>query len=119
MNQNRKYRRMTWDDRLRIEALYNTNHSFRFIAAHLGFSVSSIHTEVQHGLYPHMGAELSRRPCHYSAQLGQEYADAQSTSKGVPIKLGHNYDYAKSVAAAVKQGRSLDDFVGDLRRRGK
>lgn len=116
MEQNRKYRRMTWDDRLRIEALYNSNHSFRFIAEHLGFSVSSIHSEVKHGLYSHMGAELSKRPCRYSAQLGQEYADSQATTKGVPIKLGHNYDYAKAVAAAVKQGLSPDSFVGTLRR---
>lgn len=115
----KKYRRLTWIDRLRIDALYNTGHSYRFIASHLGFSVSSIHNEVQHGLYPHMGAECSIRPVRYSAQIAQDYADRQATAKGVEIKLGHNYAYAQFVAQQVKRGCSLDTIVGTLKKRGE
>ena len=80
-------RRMKEIDRHKIEALYNAGHTYRSIAANLGYAVSSVYKEVQHGLYPHMGAELSRRPFRYSAQIAQDYADAQATSKGVEIKL--------------------------------
>lgn len=115
----KKYRRMTWTDRLRIEALYNATHSFRFIAHETGFSVSSIYTEIQHGLYPHLGAECSRRPFHYSAQIAQDYADQQATSKGTSIKLGHNYAYAEHVAREINKGHSPDTIVGTLKRAGK
>lgn len=115
----KKYRRMTWTDRLRIEALYNAAHSFRFIAHETGFSVSSIYTEIQHGLYPHLGAECSRRPFHYSAQIAQDYADQQATSKGTPIKLGHNYAYAEHVAREINKGHSPDIIVGSLKKSGK
>lgn len=115
----KKYRRLTWTDRLKIEALYNAGHTYRFISASLGFAVSSIHAEIQHGLYPHMGAELTRRPLHYSAQIAQDYADAQATSKGVEIKLGHNYAYAQTVAEFVSMGFSLDSIVGRLRKEGR
>lgn len=114
----RKYRRLTWTDRLRIDALYNVGHSLRFIARQLGFSVSSIHAEIQHGLYEHMGAELSKRPYHYSAQIAQDYADCQQSSKGVPVKLGHRHDYARFVADEIRQGRSPDVIVNMLRKTG-
>lgn len=115
----RKYRRMTWTDRLKIEVLYNSNHTYQFIANALGFAVSSIYTEIKHGLYPHLGAELTRRPMRYSAQIAQDYADAQATAKGVEIKLGHNYAYAKLVAELVSSGCSVDVIVNDLKREGK
>lgn len=111
----RKYRRLTWTDRLKIDALYNAGHSYRYISQQLGFSVSSIYTEVQHGLYPHMGAEAYKRPYHYSAQIAQDYADAQATSKGVPIKLGNHYDFAHYVAQEVKAGRSVAHICHDLK----
>ena len=47
----KKYRRLDWSDRLRIEALYNTGNSCSMIARHLGFAPSSIYREVKHGLY--------------------------------------------------------------------
>lgn len=115
----KKYRRMDWSDRLRIEALYNAAHSYRSIAEQTGFSVSSVYTEIQHGLYPHMGAETTRRPYHYSAQIAQDYADFQATSKGVEIKLGKNHDYARDVARLVKSGVSLDIIVGTKRKCGQ
>ena len=62
MKKERNYRRISWTFRLKIEALYNAGHSFRFIAHQTGFAPSSIHNEIQHGLYPHMGAETTKRP---------------------------------------------------------
>lgn len=115
----RKYKRLTWTDRLKIEALYNTGHTYRLIADALGYAVSSIYKEVQHGLYPHLGAELTRRPFHYSAQIAQDYADIQATGKGVEIKLGHNYAYAQFVADLIRVGCSVDSIVGRLRKEGK
>lgn len=114
-----KYRRLTWTDRLKIDALYNAGHTYRYIAQQLGFSVSSIYEEVKHGLYPHLGAETTKRPFHYSAKIAQDYADMQSTSKGVPIKLGHNYDYVNHVVHEVKAGRSIHHICNDLKKQNK
>ncbi len=118
MKKERTYRRITWTCRLKIEALYNAGHSYRAIARELSFAHSAIYNEVQHGLYEHLGAETTRRPCRYAAQLGQDYADAQATSKGPCIKLGHHHDYAKHVAEQVNLGVSLDSIVGSLKRNG-
>lgn len=115
----KKYRRLDWSDRLRIEALYNTGNSCAMIARHLGFAPSSIYREVKHGLYEHMGAETTKRPWRYSAQIAQEYADYQSTAKGMDIKLGTNHDYAREIAQKVKLGISIDTIVNVKKRNGQ
>lgn len=119
MKKERNYRRISWTFRLKIEALYNAGHSFRFIAHQTGFAPSSIYNEVQHGLYPHMGAETTKRPLRYSAQIAQDYADLQKTVKGPAVKLGRHYEYASYISEQIILGRSPDAIVGALRRAGK
>lgn len=103
MKKTPKYRHMIWTDRLIIEKLYNNGASYCSIASMTGFAVSSIHAEIKHGLYPHLGAETTRRPFHYSAQIAQGYADFQATSKGSALKLGHNHDYASFISTQRNQ----------------
>lgn len=66
-----------------------------------------------------MGAECTKRPYHYSAQIAQEYAEFQSSGKGIDIKLSNNHAYAAEVAQLVKQGLSVDIIVNSKKRRGK
>lgn len=115
----RKYRHMTFLDRQKIEALWNAGHTYRSIAAELGFSPSSIHREVKRSLYPHMGAECTKRPFHYSADIGQDISDYYATAHGVNIKLGSNYDYAAFVSSEIQKQKSPDVIVASLRRAGK
>lgn len=119
MKKERKYRRITWTDRLKIEALYNARHSYRFIAAQVGFTPAAIYNEVQHGLYDHLDGKTWLFVKRYSATIAQDYADQQATSKGVPIKLGKRYDYAAYVAAEILSGSSPDVIVNMLRKQGR
>ena len=111
----RHFKHMTWTDRLIIEKLYNSGHTYRFISEQIGFAESSVYREIKHGLYPHMGAEVTSRPFHYSAKIAQDYADIQATAKGMPLKLGHNYEFCHIVHDRVKQGRSVAHIVSELR----
>lgn len=119
MKKERKYRRITWTDRLKIEALYNARHSYRFIAAQVGFSPAAVYTEVKHGLYDHLDGKIWLYVKRYSATIAQEYADQQATSKGVPLKLGKRYDYADYVAAEILAGNSPDVIVSTLKKQGR
>lgn len=107
----KKYRRIDWNDRLLIEKLYNRGRSCPQIAHILCFSPSSIYREVKRGLYPHLGAETTCRPFHYSAQIAQDHADFYATTKGPEIKLGNNYGFAADVAQQVMHGISIDIIV--------
>lgn len=113
------FRHLDWSDRLRIESLYNTGHTCLYIAKYLGFAPSSIYREVKHGLYEHLGAETTKRPWRYSAQIAQDYADYQATSKGADIKLSNNYSYAQEIAQKVRLGVSVDTIVNVKKQNGE
>ena len=115
----RKFRHMTWDDRLRIEALKNAGHSYRFIAKQIGFSLSAVYTEVQRGLYWHRDGQTWLEEQRYSASIAQQDAEYQATAKGKNLKLGNNYKYTQYVSEKILDGWSPDAIVGDLNRRGE
>lgn len=115
----KKYRRLDWSDRLCIEAMYNNGSSCVCIARYLGFAPSSIYREVKHGLYEHLGAEATKRPWRYSAQIAQDYVDFQSTSRCPDIRLGNNYAYVKDVAQQVARGVSVDTIVNVKKKNGQ
>lgn len=119
MKKKSKYRRITWTDRLKIEALFNANHSYQFIADELGFVKSAIYYEVQHGLYNHLDGKTWLTIRRYSATIAQDYANYQATIKGAPLKLGHHYDYVKHVAERIRAGDSPDVIVHTLRKENK
>lgn len=112
------YRRMTWTDRLIIEKLYNNGASYREVAAVVGFSVGAVYREIQRGLYDHLDSATYQYVRRYSAQIADEDARYQATSRCGAIKLGHNYDYAQAVASRILDGESPDSIVGVLKSQG-
>lgn len=114
-----RYKHITWTERLEIERLFNHGCTYRAIAKRLGRAVSSIHREIQRGLYEHLDGATWTRRTKYSAQISQDRSDFERSAHGAPLKLGHRYDYAQLVAARILAGESPDAIVGDLRRRGE
>lgn len=113
MKQSRTYRRMTWDDRVKIETLYNMGHTLHTIAKQTGFAVSSIHYETKRGL---TGTGKNK---HYSARKAQKNAEAHASAKGQIPKLVQNLPYAEYVARKIRNGESPDVITGRLRKLGK
>lgn len=111
----RKYRRMTWTDRLTIEKLCKQGASCSAIARNLGFAVSSMHYEIQRGLCEQRDGKTWKIYEAYSATVAQDDADWQATARGCTIKLGHNHAYAKTVSARICSGESPDAVVGTMR----
>ena len=115
----KQYKRMTWDDRLKIEALFNAKHTYRFIAEQTGFTPAAIHYEVKRGLYDHLEYRTYKVVKRYSAMIAHEDATYQATSKGQDIKLGNRHDYAREVSSRIRNGESPDIIVATKRRRGE
>lgn len=115
----KKYRRMTYTDRLVIEKLYNHGCSYRAIADRIGFSVGAVYREVQRGLCKQMNGVHWTTFTVYSATVADDDAAFQASSKGALIKLDKRFDYAYLVSDRIKAGESPDAIVGDLRRKGE
>lgn len=112
----KKYRRMTYTDRLIIEKLYNSGCSYRAIAQRLGFSVSSIHYEVKRGLYSHTDPDTLIDYPRYSATIGDDDSRWQASAKGGILKLGKRHDYAAEISSRILSGESPDSIVGSMKR---
>lgn len=89
----RKYRIMTWSDRLKMETLLNAGHTKADVARHLHFSKATITREYKRGVYMHLNSDLTYTE-RYSAEVAQRDHEYMQTGKGRPIKLGHDAAFA-------------------------
>ena len=112
----KKYRRMTYKDRLKLESLYNT-HKFtvRTLASLLGFSASTICEELKHGYYNKLNSDYTETK-RYSADRAQQHADFSITTKRPPLKIGSDYDFVKLVEYLIVDKKKSPDEVAHLLR---
>ena len=111
------YRRMTRDDRLVLEKMYNAGHSVREIAAVLGFAPKSIYREIKIGFYTHLNSDYTT--CRkYSAELGQRAMLFNRTTKGARLKIEHDHAFIATVEHLIVHCKlSPDAALAEIRRR--
>ena len=85
------YKQLTYDDRIKIEALYNAGVPVSSIALQLGVHVSTIYRDIKRGMYASHDYEL-RPVFHYGADRAQQKRDFLSSSKGAPVRYAHCYE---------------------------
>lgn len=90
------YHHMTWEDRLKLDALRRAGVSVAKCARQLGFCRQTIYNELRRG-----ECDLVRERYgyyydvkEYSADKGQQLHDANQTMKGRPMKIGTDRAYA-------------------------
>lgn len=123
----RKYRRITWTERLLIERHYNPAHnyltgkpaSYSSIAKLLHRSVSAIRYEIKKGTYYHRDSRTWKDVPLYSAEIAQRKTEWEQSVKGQSLKLGNNHQYAKYIADQIKKGNSPEAIVETLRQQNK
>lgn len=88
------FKQLTYNDRLRIEVLYNKRRcTGTVIADTLGFHNSTIYRELKQGMCETLDEYyITRR--EYSADIAQKRHDEKVTHKGPALKIGHDHDYA-------------------------
>ena len=114
MTRERKYRRITRDDRMKIEALYNAKVSVRKIAKILGFHYTAIYYELKKGFYMHRNTDWTETK-KYSCDKAQMYTDYESTSKGAQLNLGNDYEFIDFVEKMIKKKYSPNAILGYIK----
>lgn len=106
-----KYKRITYNERLKIEALYNIcKYSICKIAIELGRSPSSICEELKHGYYMHLNSDYTTTK-KYSADRAQQHSDFAITTKRPPLKIGNDYAFVKEVEKLITGDKKSPDEV--------
>ena len=111
----RKYRRITRNDRMKIEALYNAKMSVRKIAEMLGFHYTAIYYELKKGFYMHRNSDWTETR-KYSADKAQMHTEYEATAKGAQLKLGNDYEFINFVEKMIKKKYSPNAILGYIKR---
>ncbi len=107
-------KRMTYTDRLKLEAMYNSKIPVKVIADTLGFSFQAVYYELKKGFYMHTNSDLTETK-RYSCDKAQAKTDYEQSSKGASIKLANDYDFVKFVEDMIKQKYSPGAILGYIK----
>ena len=94
----RCYKRLTWENRVQIETLYNCGITVKEIARRLGFHISSIYYELSHGHYMHRNTDWTETK-KYSAYKAHERMKFERTTKCPGLKI----DKDRSLLAFIEK----------------
>lgn len=95
---------LSFRERQDIECLLNAKTPVKVIAATLGRSYSTIYKEIKRGQTKLLGRDL-RAYFAYSAVVAQEDFVRAQTSKGCPIKMGNDHEFARFVEERICKDR--------------
>lgn len=112
----RKFKRFSYETRLKLEALYNAGVPVKTIEKELGFHNSSIYRELRLGTYDHK--------CHdwtYSKKYSADLADRNSrfniSARAKDLKVGNDYEFIKFVEdLIIKKRYSPEAALAYIRR---
>lgn len=113
------YKHLTWDDRLKIEALLRVKTRISEIAKVIGCHRSTIYREIKRGKYIHTMDYYDEE--RYSPELAQADCDFKVSMRGRPqLKIENDYEYAEYIEQKILEEKySPAAVLGELERTGE
>ena len=96
----KRFKHLTWADRLKIEALHKAKQSKKMIADQIGVSARTIYNELKRGEYMHLNSDLTQEP-RYSPQIAEDKYRKHLKEKGADLKIGKDRKYAEYIENKV------------------
>ena len=81
------YHHLTWNDRLVMETMLNNGATKIEVAEYLHIHLATVYREAHKGRYMHLKSDYTEEE-RYSADLGQQIADENSSHRGKSLKIG-------------------------------
>lgn len=114
----RKFKRLTYKERIKIEVLYNEEHlTYTEIGKKLGKHRITISREIKLGL---LELETSYLPkWKYCAEVAQRKNEENETGKGTNLKIGKDMKLANFIEKEMKEEESSPEVVEYKIKQGK
>lgn len=101
ITQNKKGKHLTYEERIKLEALRKMGLNSSLIAEQIGGrSERTIRREIARGMVELLNSDLTTR-MEYSAEIGQSEHDKQGTAKGPALKIGKDHKLVKYLEKAI------------------
>lgn len=107
----RRFRFLTENDRVKIEAWYKRGLSQSEIARELGVHRSTVCRELRRGLCEQLDGDTWKIYHTYSSQIAQQKHEWAQTSKGAALKIGNNHAYLNAIQERVLQKHSFEEAI--------
>ena len=106
----RKFKQLTYKDRVKIEPLYNELHlTFTEIGKIIGKDRTTISREIKLGL---MELETTYLPVwKYCAEVAQRRNEENETAKGTNLKIGHDMKLANFIEKEIKEEKCSPEVI--------
>lgn len=114
----RKFKQLTYKDRVKIETLYNDQHlNYTEIGNILGKHRTTISRDIKLGL---VELETSYLPVwKYCAEVAQRKNEENETAKGTNLKIGNDMKLAKFIETEIKEEKSSPEVIEYKIKQGK
>ena len=103
--ENKKGKHLTYENRIKIETLYQEGLPPVDIGKRLLKSRRTIERELVRGMVELINSDLTTRR-EYSAVVGQQVHDEKATAKGPALKIGNDHKLVEYIETSIKQGYS-------------
>lgn len=114
----RHYKTLTWDDRLKIEALLKVGISPKKIADELGVHFTTIYRELKRGQYEHLNTDYTTE-LRYSPDISEEKKQRNLRAKGAELKIGNDRIYADYIEYKISVEKySPAAVLGEIKTKG-
>ena len=113
----RKRKHLTYEERIKIEALYRSGLRPSGIGLQLDRSKRTIERELAKGMVEQITSELVPYTT-YSADAGQKEHDSRATAKGPPLKIGKDHKLVEYIEKSIKSGKSPYATLQNIKNEG-
>ena len=96
----RRYRHLSFTDRLRIDANIRAGKSAKEVADIIGVHISTIYRELQRGQYEHLNSDYTTE-IRYSPDIADEKYRENLKAKGAPLKIGSDFELAEYIETKI------------------
>ena len=96
----RKFKQLTFNDRLRIEVLLKAGHKKKEIADILSVHISTIYREIKRGRFEALNSDYTTEE-RYSPDIAQEKKNEALAAKGADIKIGKEREFADRIEEII------------------
>lgn len=94
-------KKLTWADRLKLDALFRAGVSVKDIAVELGFSRATIYNELKRGRYEHLNSDYTVEE-RYSPDIAQKKWEENKKAKGPGLKIADDKELADYIEYKIR-----------------
>lgn len=114
----RRFKHLTWNDRLKIEAFLKCGKAVQEIADEIGVHRNTIYNEIKRGRYTHRNSDWTEEE-RYSPEIAHAAYKEHLAAKGPGLKIGKDYRLAEYIERRiVEDGFSPAAVLGEIKVKG-